>query len=59
MGAEAIAKVKVDQGTSEAAKARAVAEPAQQQLDIAQAKLTQATAKVEALRELQKTPPRP
>jgi hypothetical protein len=59
VAAEAAAKVKVDQGTSAVAAARAAAEAAQRQSDTAQTKLTQATAKVEALRELQKTPPRP
>jgi hypothetical protein len=59
VAAEAAAMVKVDLGTTAAATARAAAEVAQRQLDSAQAKLTQVTAKVEVLRELQKTPPGP
>jgi len=50
VAAEAAAKVKVDQGTSAVATTRAAAEAARLLLEMAQTTMTQAAAKVDALR---------
>ena len=56
---EAAAKVKVEQADTALADARDAADTAERDLLAAQTRMTKAGAKVDALRELQKSPPNP